>query len=383
MSTPPDGNAAYNELARIFSARRKDNNVLEIEILPPGLGPLLQDGNSVGITKKYLVQAFVTARRIFFDTSSEPFYFSDAGGHEDERKAPQNESLLQKRRDDLLNASEIILLFDCEHLTACSWRKRRLAALRQRAGSADAGYTCREMLTRELDTEMSLLTTYICSPLHRHTKSPTLYNHRLWVLRQMLSDSSGRLIRREDDREIVSNQEVLKKELSVVLRSGELHPKNYYGFTYVRQLLDILSGGDEDQGASARLAASIIPEVLDWCIAHPSDISGWMFTLRLLDWAGDEKTRTDSIDRVLRFALDVGWEGESIWTFVNLATMMTGVGAPAKAQCKTSSNALANLPLSEVGTADGWKACLERARAAWVAGQQAGSRIVDGSPSLR
>ncbi|BCS00765.1 uncharacterized protein AKAW2_51106A [Aspergillus luchuensis] len=371
MSTPPDGNAAYNELARILSARRKDNNVLEIEILPPGLGPLLQDGHSVGITKKYLVQAFVTARRIFFDASSEPFYFSDAGGHEDERRAPQNESLLQKRRDDLLNASEIILLFDCEHLTACSWRKRRLVALRQRAGSADAGYTCREMLTHELDTEMSLLTTYICSPLHRHTKSPTLYNHRLWVLRQMLSDSSGRLIRREDDREIVSNQKVLKKELSVVLRSGELHPKNYYGFTYIRQLLDILSGGDEDQGASARLAASIIPEVLDWCIAHPSDISGWMFTLLLLDRAGDEKTRTDSIDRVLRFALDVGWEGESIWTFVNLATMTTGVGAPAKAQCKTS-NALANLPLSEVGAADGWKACLERARAAWVAGQQGG-----------
>ncbi|PYH36549.1 uncharacterized protein BO87DRAFT_374893 [Aspergillus neoniger CBS 115656] len=381
MSTPPDGNAAYNELARIFSARRKDSNVLEIEILPPGLGPLLQDGNSVGISKKYLVQAFVTARRIFFDASNEPFDFSDASDHEDERKASDNESLLQKRRDDVLNASEVILLFDCEHLTACSWRKRRLAALSQRAGSADAGYTCRDMLTRELDTEMSLLTTYICSPLHRHTKSPTLYNHRLWVLRQMLFDGSERLTRREDDRETVSNQEVLKKELSVVLRSGELHPKNYYGFTYIRQLLDILSSCDDDQGdVSARLAALLIPEVLDWCIAHPSDISGWMFTLRLLDWARDEKTKADSIDRVLRFALNVGWEGESIWTFVDLATKMIGVGASEKAQCRTPSNALAYLPLSEVGAADGWKACLERARAAWVAGQQAGSRIGDGSP---
>ncbi|CAK38522.1 hypothetical protein CBS115989_584 [Aspergillus niger] len=375
MSTPPDENAAYHELARIFSARRKDNNVLEIEILPPGLGPLLQDGNSVGLTKKYLVQAFVTARRIFFDASNEPFYFSDASGHEDERKAPQNESLLQKRRDGLLNASEIILLFDCEHLTACSWRKRRLAALSQRAGSADAGYTHREMLIRELDTEMSLLTTYICSPLHRHTKSPTLYNHRLWVLRQMLSDSSRKLAGREDDEEIVSSQKVLEKEVSIVLRSGELHPKNYYGFTYLRQLLDILSGSDEDQEcASARLAALIIPEVLDWCLAHPSDISGWMFTLRLLDSVRDEETRTDCIDRVLRFALNVGWEGESIWTFVNLATKMTGVGASTKAQCKTLSNALANLPLSEVGAADGWKGCLERARAAWVAGQQADQR---------
>lgn len=231
------------------------------------------------------------------------------------------------------------------------------------------------MLIRELDTEMSLLTTYICSPLHRHTKSPTLYNHRLWVLRQMLSDSSRKLAGREDDEEIVSSQKVLEKEVSIVLRSGELHPKNYYGFTYLRQLLDILSGSDEDQEcASARLAALIIPEVLDWCLAHPSDISGWMFTLRLLDSVRDEETRTDCIDRVLRFALNVGWEGESIWTFVNLATKMTGVGASTKAQCKTPSNALANLPLSEVGAADGWKGCLERARAAWVAGQQADQR---------
>ncbi|GKZ24586.1 hypothetical protein AbraIFM66951_011438 [Aspergillus brasiliensis] len=378
MSTPPDGSAAYNELARIFSARRKDNRVLEIEILPPGLGPLLEDGNSIGLTKKYLVQAFVTARQIFFDASNEPFYFPDASGHEDERKSLQNESLRQKRRDDLLNASEIILLFDCEHLTACSWRKRRLAALIQHGGSAGTSLAHREMTTLELDTELSLLTTYICSPLHRHTKSPTLYNHRLWVLRQMLSESSGSLTRREDDRELVSDRKVLDEELSIVLRSGELHPKNYYGFTYMRQLLDMLSGSYEDQeGASARLAASIIPKVMDWCLAHPSDISGWMFTLRLLDWVPDEESRTDCIDKVLLFALNVGWEGESIWTFVNLATKMTGGGASAKDQCRMPSNALTNLPLSEFGAADGWKTCLERARAAWVARQQVGSRSND------
>ncbi|PYI10349.1 hypothetical protein BO78DRAFT_335409 [Aspergillus sclerotiicarbonarius CBS 121057] len=380
MSTPPDNNAAYHDLSRIFSARHQDNHVLEIEILPPGLGPLLHDGDSIGITKKHLVQAFVTARRVFFDTSDKAPSVHDACDYEDECETPHNGPPVQKQRDNLLNATEIILLFDCEHLTACNWRKKRLAALIQRYESADADHTRREMLIRELDTELSLMTTYLCSPLHRHTKSPTLWNHRLWVLTRVLDvrkkGSAGPFSQREDNKGRVLIQEVIHKELSAVLRSGELHPRNYYAFNYARQLLDFFSENSKDtKDVAAPLAGSIIHLVLDWCFAHPSDISGWIFTLYLLENVHDEQIHTDSIDRVLCFAVDVGWEGESLWTFVDLATQHPGAGALTKdQQCRPPGDMFAAPLLSDAGPEKGWKAWLGRARAAWLAGHMADNR---------
>ncbi|RAL05727.1 uncharacterized protein BO80DRAFT_420929 [Aspergillus ibericus CBS 121593] len=376
MPTPPDNHTAYHDLSRIFSARHQDNRVLEIEILPPGLGPLLQDGNSIGITKKHLVQAFVIARRIFFGASNKVSVFHNACGYEDECETPQNEPPVQKQREDLLNATEIILLFDCEHITACNWRKKRLTALIQRHDPADADHTHREMLARELDTELSLMTTYLCSPLHRHTKSPTLWNHRLWVLTQMLglrkAGLGGSFSQREDNGGLAWIHEMIKKELSLVLRSGELHPRNYYAFNYARQLLDIflkICGGTED---TAALAGSVIHLVLDWCLAHPSDISGWMFTLYLLDTVHDEQIHTDGIDRVLRFAVDVGWEGESLWTFMDLATQSPRAGALTKdLQSRPPWDRFAAPLLSDDRPEKGWKAWLGRARTVWLAGHMA------------
>ncbi|OOF97697.1 hypothetical protein ASPCADRAFT_403612 [Aspergillus carbonarius ITEM 5010] len=381
MSTPPDNDAAYHDLARIFSARRQDNRVLEIEILPPGLGPLLQDGDSIGITKKHLVQAFVTARRIFFDASHRTSGFHDACDYETPCETPRNGPPVPKQRDDLLNATEIILLFDCEHLTACNWRKKRLNALIQRHGSAGAGHTSREMLIRELDTELSLMTTYLCSPLHRHTKSPTLWNHRLLVLTRVLDvrnkGLAGTFSQPEDNKGLVLVQEMIKKELSVVLRSGELHPRNYYAFNYVRQLLEFLSETCEDtKDAAALRGGSTVHLVLDWCLAHPSDVSGWMFTLYLLETVRDEQIRTDSLDRVLRFAVDVGWEGESLWTFVDLATKIPGEGTLTKdQQCRPPWDMFAEPLLSDAGQERGWKAWLGRARAAWIAGHMSDNRV--------
>ncbi|PWY93795.1 hypothetical protein BO94DRAFT_532737 [Aspergillus sclerotioniger CBS 115572] len=376
MSTPPDNDAAYHDLAHIFSARHQDNRVLEIEILPPGLGPLLQDGDSIGITKKHLVQAFVTARRIFFDASYNASDFHDASDYEDLCKTPRDGHPVQRQRDDLLNATEIILLFDCEHLTACNWRKKRLAGLVKRYGSADADQIRREMLIRELDTELSLMTSYLCSPLHRHTKSPTLWNHRLMVLTRVLDVRNSELAESFSQREDKGLQEVIKKELSVVLRSGELHPRNYYAFNYVRQLLELLPETCEDtKDAAALRGCSVIHLVLDWCLAHPSDISGWMFTLYLLETVHDEQTRTDSIARVLRFAVDVGWEGESLWTFVDLAKRIPGAGTLTKdQQCRPPWDVFAAPFLSDAGPEKGWKAWLGRARAAWIAGHMADNR---------
>jgi hypothetical protein len=62
MAMPED---LYKEVIQILSTRK--NEVLEIEILSPGLGPILQDGNFIGISKTALVQIFTIARHVFFE----------------------------------------------------------------------------------------------------------------------------------------------------------------------------------------------------------------------------------------------------------------------------------------------------------------------------
>lgn len=292
---------AFQELASVFSSR--GNKILEIEILPPSLGsPLLQDGCSVGITKKALIQAYTVARHLLVERLMR---MSEQGF---------GASLLEKKtasdgiQDSVI--TEIALLFDCEHLTACNWRKRRLlAAVSLCPNAADL-----------LETELTLMTSFQCSPLHRHTKSPTLWSHRLWVLKQLFQVQPW-------DREALLSLE--RAELDTVLRAGELHPKNYYAFSYMRQLHAFLANVLEDvqdrPGWTVELGRTLVDPVLNWCLANPKDISGWMFAKYLLDNVREVQIRTGAIARVLRFARDVGWEGESLWTFIDQAARQYGL----------------------------------------------------------
>lgn len=62
----------YESLSRYFSEH--ENEVIEIEILPPAIQPpdgvLMQDGSSLGIPKSALALAFIVARQTFFDHKS-------------------------------------------------------------------------------------------------------------------------------------------------------------------------------------------------------------------------------------------------------------------------------------------------------------------------
>ncbi|KAH8428843.1 uncharacterized protein LDX57_006520 [Aspergillus melleus] len=332
MSSPDD---AFQDLARIFATR--NNRILEIEILPPALGPLLQDDCSIGISKKCLVQAFVTARRIFFQDTickldrGSSIAFRDGDADAIATTTPERKS------DDLSICSEIILLFDCEHLTACNWRKKRLASLVQQHELDPDNNAARETLLQELNAEMSLLTSFLCSPLHRHTKSPTLWQHRLWVLDRMIHlHNNGWLPQRPDlakPRPLrdTTLQSLLEDELTIVLRAAELHPKNYYAFSHMRQLHGMLSGYMENSSSSLRLLAEpIVKTMLDWCQAHPTDISGWMFTLYVLQAIEDRGAQEGAVSRVFRFAVDIGWEGESLWTFVDLSVKYFGITGPTR-----------------------------------------------------
>lgn len=390
MSSPEY--ALFKQVAHIFSTRQSNNEVLEIEILQPALalscGPLVQDGRSIGITKKALVQAFTVARRIFFDKL---VLMSDGDIVSEYFLETQKDTISLDDEHGEVDfpisvVSEIILFFDCEHLTACNWRKRRLASLIRSIDSASVDNTERDRVARLLRTELTLLTTFLCSPLQRHTKSPTLWYHRLWVFTQFIrirkwasihSVVSGNALSSED------MQELLKPELTVVLRAGELHPKNYYAFSYMRRLHGILSGAVEEPGdIAAQLARSVLNLMLDWCLAHPRDISGWMFALWLLEAIPDQGVRTDSINSVVRFALDVGWQDESLWTFVDLGARSFGL-------VKTIEDTLLNKGSGSVGLStqdrsinsvclseEPWKAWLARAKAFWAAGDRVATGAV-------
>ncbi|GAD95499.1 conserved hypothetical protein [Paecilomyces variotii No. 5] len=309
----------YEQLQQIFSNR--DNQVLEFEIVPPAFGSFLQDGNSIGIGKKPLAQAFIIARQKFFCQAS-----GAEVGRAGAESGVQNGASGDGFTDDCAIATEIMLLFDCEHLTACNWRKRRIAALMEGQSCMDTSQKERHArLIELLQTERTLMATYLCSRLHRHTKSPTLWHHRFWVVKQLVMIQYGDCARDVRIREAVRG--LLEDEFEVVLRAAELHPRNYYAFSYMRQLHVTLSQhlekfelvGDDTDDCPSVLARWMVDRCQRWCLTEPRDISGWTFLLYILDAASSEEMQRDTISKVVQFALHVGWEGESLWTFIDLA----------------------------------------------------------------
>ncbi|KGO68545.1 Protein prenyltransferase [Penicillium italicum] len=348
MSNPKD---AFQELVCIFSSRH--NQVLEIEIIPSSLGAtFLQDGCSLGLTKKALVQAFLVARQLFFN-----------------RLMPMSEDDLQttfsadaQSRNAHSAITEIMLLFDCEHLTACNWRKRRLlAAVGQYPGISNQTSAATELL----EAELTLMSSYQCSPLHRHTKSPTLWHHRLWVIVHLLQ------------RRYWSPEDLLKlqrTELDVVLRAGELHPKNYYAFSYMRQLDVLLAATVEKttgQSTWETYSAQLVVErVVTWCLANPRDISGWSFGLYAMSNIVEQQNRVDALARVVLFALNVGWEGESLWTFVDHASRRFGLESVIEdtilLHCDQETRSSDSQTAQDSRQKESWQTWLARARVHWA-----------------
>lgn len=306
------GDDAFKSLSDIF-ANRKSGEVHEIEILSPESGPLLQDGLCIGITKAALVKAFLVARQRFID------YLVHSNRSET--------NALKNGISELDIATQIILLFDCEHVTACNWRKRYIFSLQEYVDQDDSG-SLEELLQRE----KSLLTSFQCSPLHRHTKSPTLWQHRLWIMTKLLTLRERNFVDSETSK--ASLRQLILEELDVVCKSGQLHPRNYYAFSYMRQLHALVCqlSGSGSQAILIELAVVMMEPMLKWCLSNPSDISGWMYLFYLLNC--DSHIQEGSLSgerklvmkRTIHFAINIAiWEGESLWTFVDLMVARFGV----------------------------------------------------------
>lgn len=260
------------------------SGLLEIEFLgeshalPPGCN-LLQDGNSIGIPKKKLVQAFVVARTILFKNLED---FSDDKHHM------------------LRQAAAVILLMDPEHLTAANTRKRIVRGSQPHPTS---------LLQQRLDEELVFTDSLLASPLKRHSKSPTLWAHRRWLLSIYQVTGLAYDIQRD-----------LK---SVVLISAERHPRNYYAWSHLRWLLETFGGREnvwrrEGTSGLGRLAHSELTSiVLDWCLRHSDDTSGLSFLLFLLFSDDSSALESRSVcDDILRLTASFHWTNESIWVFL-------------------------------------------------------------------
>ncbi|KAJ4994239.1 hypothetical protein SVAN01_00068 [Stagonosporopsis vannaccii] len=265
-----------------------ENEVIEIEILPPAIEPptgsFMQDGSSLGIPKKALAAAFLSAREAFFDNKD---------------NGPTDSKALQ--------ATKVILLFDPEHLTAANFRKRRILALKD----AD------DMLLyqKALLSELCFLDSILTSPLHRQTKSPTLWYHRAWLLRLIapleLKHASGKRI-----------ATIISAALDSVCKSGERHPTNYYAWQYARRLVLAIGrvSAEIDAPFPFDWVVSVFSEkVCKWCFQHPSDVSGWSYLLFLLMRLDPVDERSEVVEKVLKYAAHIKSENESLWVFVRLA----------------------------------------------------------------
>jgi protein prenyltransferase alpha subunit repeat containing protein 1 len=265
----------YHDIVEALCQDRSD--LLEIEFLgksyplPAGCNVLV-DGNSIGIPKGKLVQAFLVARKLFFRSRNDP-----------DNTNPQ----------DIRHATAIILLMDPEHLTAANARKRLIQSYQRNSPSH---------LEKELNRELQWLDSMLTARLHRHTKSPTLWDHRRWILGVWKS---------------VHLPRDLQSDLTnVVLVSAERHPRNYYAWLHLRWLFKNL----HDNGSRKDIDSKLLSTVSHWCLRNPADIAGFSFLLFCLSRFPGDKERIDSSTGICTDVLgptnSFQWVHESVWVFL-------------------------------------------------------------------
>ncbi|KAF2692131.1 hypothetical protein K458DRAFT_381957 [Lentithecium fluviatile CBS 122367] len=304
---------AYKALTTFFDEH--ENEVLNIEILPPAFPPpdgiCMQEGLNLGVPKETLVAAFIEARQIFSENIKQ-------GPHSIEA----------------YKATRPILLLDPEHLTAANFLKRRLEHLQSRSQSQP-----QTIYHHTLHTHLTFQTTILTSPLHRQTKSPTLWHHRFWLVKHHILPNillpnhlpPNRLPPNPSSPGL-DVQEFLQSELNVICKSGERHPKNYYAFQYARRLFNLVLAQRSVDEVEVVHMKEVLQMMRSWCSRHPSDISGFSFLAWLLHHTKNVEDRRRVVDRVVGYALSVGLANESVWWFVRtvLADGTVGEGEGGK-----------------------------------------------------
>ncbi|OBT65277.1 hypothetical protein VE03_04672 [Pseudogymnoascus sp. 23342-1-I1] len=232
----------YTALVGLINSRLS-TGPLDIQILPdasfllgPGLGEIVE--NTLGVPKAVLAKAFLAARRIFFE-------------HLDN---------LAENAELILDSTSLILLFDPEHITAANARKKVCLAYRSRSAPEQ---------TNRLRDELWFTQILLTSKLKRHNKSPTLWAHRKWLMKNF-STVKGVLGPKWVEFEIEE----------VILISAEHHPKNYYAWDYMRWWTRSRPGLVYQWRPPVN--GPLVMLMRDWCMHHTSDSSGWSFLTSMM-----------------------------------------------------------------------------------------------------
>jgi hypothetical protein len=168
-------------------------------------------------------------------------------------------------------------------------------------------------MLRRVKEEFVFLDSILTSPLHRQSKSPTLWYHRWWLISQLLPQ-----VRFYKD---ISSR--LASEFAVVLKSGERHRNNYYAFQHARRLLAL---SDPAEASQRLLIRDIRLKLLPWCLEHPSDTSGWSFVYFLLTYERRTILEPDeTIEKLLDFVESTRWQREALWVFLRATRMAQGL----------------------------------------------------------
>ncbi|KAF2420562.1 hypothetical protein EJ08DRAFT_568710, partial [Tothia fuscella] len=283
----------YEDLISLFE--QSGDLVLEIEVLPssipiPDDQNFIQDGTSLGIPKRVLAQAFLRAREVFAKRT----------------KNIEDDDMVR----EVFHATYIILLFDPEYLTAANYRKEHY--LSQPA----------TLLPKAHIRELNFLNSILLSPLHRQSKSPTLWHHRLWLMTFSFHPPTFDSLIEDVGYAEWWFQGIFDEEIDAVFRSGERHANNYYAWGYARGVVRFMDSvvKRSEGGVGWPRRSDATGKVLMWCKAHPSDTSGWSFLLfLLLQEKADVKMTASMLGKVLKFAEDVKWEKEALWHFLRTA----------------------------------------------------------------
>lgn len=301
-----DSAAAYETISQALVNNQADEQheqLLEVEILgkshplEPGTF-LLRDGNAIAVSKLGLVQAFFVARKKFQDHMASRGIQSSLAPH------------------DLVAATSVMLLMDPENLTAANARKRL---------SVSEGYESRERLLSMIKTDRCFIDSLLTSRLHRHTKSPTLWSHRRWLVHT--ASLHG----------IQPNVVDMVKD--VVMVAGERHPRNYYAWCHARWLTGLIP--DDQQSTTLE---QLMETAKDWCFRNHTDTSGWSFLHFLLGRLGRSRSLA-VLEETARLAASLQWTNESTWVFLRTLAASGATGEEGLAVFQQTREAL--LPKTE------------------------------------
>jgi len=230
------------------------------------------------------------------------------------KKKIQNASLPSViETEELFHITSCLLLIQPDHATAWADRRRCLISLQNNDAQLSNSLAVEKprnsvdedndegeeedtkdpsfiLWSRELDY-LDLLFT-------QHSKAPSSWAHRKFVLRQMLKivdiPSHGNMEKSNKMKDII-----FAREVKTCIEVAERYPKNYYAWTHRRYLWDVFSfdtGSTEhrEQQAQRELLIQLLETELmigmwqEWLPIHPSDHSAVHYACQVLDLLMDE-----------------------------------------------------------------------------------------------